>query len=222
MDEAALRVLRVIVRGVRHAEGRTIRRRCPPRLGPAYRGQRAWSCSRTTGCFRYRPGGRLAVIGRAAKEPRIQGGGSSQITPTRVDVPIDELAHLARDAEVVVRRRLRRWRCRAARPRRRGGRGRGRRGRRHRLHRDADDPGVGRRRPDGPGPHAAACCAADPRSAASQPRTIVVLFNGSAVSLTPWIGWGRRRARSVAVRAGRRRGGRRHPVRSRQPVGPTG
>ena len=44
-------------------------------------------------------GGRIAVIGRAAKEPRIQGGGSSQITPTQVDSPIDELARLAGGAD---------------------------------------------------------------------------------------------------------------------------
>jgi hypothetical protein len=36
-------------------------------------------------------GGSLAVIGRAAMEPSIQGEGSSQITPTMVDIPIDEL-----------------------------------------------------------------------------------------------------------------------------------
>lgn len=39
--------------------------------------------------------GRLAVIGRAALEPGIQGEGSSQITPTQVDVPIDELRRYA-------------------------------------------------------------------------------------------------------------------------------
>jgi beta-glucosidase len=35
---------------------------------------------------------RLAVIGRAAKEPHFQGGGSSHINPTRVDIPLDELS----------------------------------------------------------------------------------------------------------------------------------
>jgi beta-glucosidase len=38
---------------------------------------------------------RIAVIGRAAQTPRIQGGGSSQATPTRVDVPLREIERFA-------------------------------------------------------------------------------------------------------------------------------
>ena len=34
---------------------------------------------------------KVAVIGRSAREPYFQGGGSSNINPTRVDVPLDEL-----------------------------------------------------------------------------------------------------------------------------------
>jgi len=41
---------------------------------------------------------RIAVIGRAAKEPHFQGGGSSHINPTMVDSPFDELRKLAGDA----------------------------------------------------------------------------------------------------------------------------
>jgi len=41
---------------------------------------------------------RVAVIGRSAKEPYFQGGGSSQVNPTRVDIPYDELVRLAGDA----------------------------------------------------------------------------------------------------------------------------
>ena len=44
--------------------------------------------------------GRIAVIGRAAVEPRIQGGGSSHITPTSIDEPLAELRRLAGTAEV--------------------------------------------------------------------------------------------------------------------------
>lgn len=39
----------------------------------------------------------LAVIGRSAKEPYFQGGGSSHVNPTRVDIPFDEIAKLAGD-----------------------------------------------------------------------------------------------------------------------------
>jgi beta-glucosidase len=42
----------------------------------------------------------LAVIGAAAREPYFQGGGSSHINPTRVDAPLDELAKLAGETEL--------------------------------------------------------------------------------------------------------------------------
>lgn len=43
---------------------------------------------------------RLAVIGAAAREPYFQGGGSSHVTPTRVDNPLDELRKRAPGAEL--------------------------------------------------------------------------------------------------------------------------
>jgi len=42
----------------------------------------------------------IAVIGRAAQEAYIQGGGSSHINPTQVDIPLVELQKLAGDAQV--------------------------------------------------------------------------------------------------------------------------
>lgn len=42
----------------------------------------------------------IAVIGRAAKEAHFQGGGSSHINPTQVDVPFAELQKLAGNAEL--------------------------------------------------------------------------------------------------------------------------
>src|SRR5215467_11676668 len=38
------------------------------------------------------PGLTVVVIGELARTPRFQGAGSSQVSPTRVDVPVDELA----------------------------------------------------------------------------------------------------------------------------------
>ena len=43
---------------------------------------------------------RIAVIGAAAKVPYFQGGGSSHINPTRVDIPLQELRALAGSAEI--------------------------------------------------------------------------------------------------------------------------
>ncbi|MEV0366841.1 glycoside hydrolase family 3 C-terminal domain-containing protein [Nocardia fusca] len=45
---------------------------------------------------------RLAVIGAPATRPRFQGGGSSHITATRIDVALDELRVLAADRGVTV------------------------------------------------------------------------------------------------------------------------
>ncbi len=42
----------------------------------------------------------IAVIGRAAQKAHFQGGGSSHINPTRVDVPFKELQKLAGNAEL--------------------------------------------------------------------------------------------------------------------------
>jgi beta-glucosidase len=41
---------------------------------------------------------KIAVIGRAAKEAYYQGGGSSHINPTQLDVPLEELKKLASEA----------------------------------------------------------------------------------------------------------------------------
>lgn len=43
---------------------------------------------------------RIAVIGHAAVEAHFQGGGSSHITPTQVDVPLEELKKLAGGADI--------------------------------------------------------------------------------------------------------------------------
>jgi beta-glucosidase len=42
----------------------------------------------------------IAVVGRAAKEAYFQGGGSSHINPTQVDIPINELQKLAGNTEL--------------------------------------------------------------------------------------------------------------------------
>ena len=46
------------------------------------------------------PAGSIAVIGAFAQTPRYQGGGSSHVTPTRVDVPLEEIRAAAPDAQV--------------------------------------------------------------------------------------------------------------------------
>lgn len=46
-------------------------------------------------------GGTIAVIGAFAEAPRYQGGGSSHVNPTRLDVPLDELRAAASGADVL-------------------------------------------------------------------------------------------------------------------------
>ncbi len=43
---------------------------------------------------------RIAIIGRTAQEPHFQGGGSSFINPTRVDIPFDAVQALAGEADL--------------------------------------------------------------------------------------------------------------------------
>jgi beta-glucosidase len=47
------------------------------------------------------PSGRIAVVGAFATEPRYQGAGSSQVTPTRVDAMLDELRDRVGDGATV-------------------------------------------------------------------------------------------------------------------------
>jgi len=46
--------------------------------------------------------GRIAVIGEMAKKPRYQGGGSSHVVPTKLDIPYDEIAAIVQgNAEIL-------------------------------------------------------------------------------------------------------------------------
>lgn len=47
-----------------------------------------------------RAGQSLAVIGEFAQTPRYQGGGSSHVNPTRLDVPVDEIRAAAEPGQV--------------------------------------------------------------------------------------------------------------------------
>lgn len=52
------------------------------------------------GVLPFEPGRRLAVVGRTARWPRMQGGGSSRVRPTRTDVPLDAIIAAAGGADV--------------------------------------------------------------------------------------------------------------------------
>ena len=195
-----------------------VRRRGAPRAGEADRRRGHGPAQERWGAPAVR-GGRIAVIGRAAKEPRIQGGGSSQITPTQVDVPIDELRRLAGDAAISYSEGYDDGATERPDLVGRGRRGGHGLGRGHRLRGDAAREGIGGRRPDGPGPHAAAR-RPDPCGlcrAATDGRRPVQRFGRRR---RPVDRRHRRGPRSVALGSGGRRCDRRRPVRGREPVGP--
>jgi beta-glucosidase len=99
VDEAALRVLRIIVRASATPKGGSFDAAAHHALARRIAAE-GMVLLKNDGVLPLATGGRIAVIGRAAKEPRIQGGGSSQITPTQVDSPIDELVRSAGGATI--------------------------------------------------------------------------------------------------------------------------
>jgi beta-glucosidase len=130
---------------------------------------------------------RLAVVGRAARTPHYQGTGSSHITPTRLDEPLAEIIRLAGDADVAYA----------------DGYPDGPEGRPDLILEaasvaaDADAAivfatlpawkeieGADRTDIDLPAQQVSLIKAV----AAAQPRTVVVLNNGSAVAMAEWIG----------------------------------
>ena len=141
VDEAALRVLRVIARASASPKGGSFDAAAHHALARRIAAE-GMVLLKNDGVLPLSGSGRIAVVGRAAKEPRIQGGGSSQITPTQVDVPIDELTRLAGAAAISYSEGYDDGAAERARPRGRRGCGRGRLGHRHRLRGDAGDEGI--------------------------------------------------------------------------------
>jgi len=86
--EAGRRMTSAFDPDAHHALAREVARRCVVLL------------KNSDGLLPLVPAGRIAVVGHFAVDARYQGGGSSRINPTRVDVTLDEICRLAGDAEV--------------------------------------------------------------------------------------------------------------------------
>jgi len=99
VDEAARRILRVVFAAQETPKGGAFDRDAHHALARRVAAE-GIVLLKNDGVLPLENVGALALIGRAAKEPRFQGGGSSHVQPTRVDVPYDEIEKLAGGADL--------------------------------------------------------------------------------------------------------------------------
>lgn len=95
LDEAAGRLLQIVFKA---AQSRKEKKPVDQQKQHEFARQIADECMvllKNNGVLPLGKGGKLAVAGAFAKEPKIQGGGSSQVTPTAVSIPLDEIRKAA-------------------------------------------------------------------------------------------------------------------------------
>ncbi|MDX1614420.1 MAG: glycoside hydrolase family 3 C-terminal domain-containing protein [Candidatus Promineifilaceae bacterium] len=94
LDEAVRRILRIVFRAAETAKGGSFDAESHHVLARRVAAA-GMVLLKNNGLLPLQDPQRIAVIGRAAKVPHFQGGGSSHINPTRVDTPFDELRRRA-------------------------------------------------------------------------------------------------------------------------------
>ena len=99
LDEACRRILRVVMKAAETKVGGTFDVDAHHALARKVAAE-GMVLLKNNGVLPLRAPRHIAVIGRAAQVAHFQGGGSSHINPTRVDVPINALKALAGDAEI--------------------------------------------------------------------------------------------------------------------------
>jgi len=99
LDEAVRRILRIVFKAAEIPKGGAFDAAGHHALARRIAAE-SMVLLKNDGILPLRAVGRIAVIGRAAQEAHFQGGGSSHITPTQVDVPLEELRKLAGGAEI--------------------------------------------------------------------------------------------------------------------------
>jgi beta-glucosidase len=101
LDRAVLRILNIVFKSV---EGRKTNVAYDKAAYHALAREVAWESmvllKNECGILPLERKGVIAVIGAFAKTPRCQGAGSSHINATRIDIPYDEIAKVAGDAEL--------------------------------------------------------------------------------------------------------------------------
>ena len=102
LDAAVERLLAVILRAVENRKpGAAYDADAHHRLARRAAGESMVLLRNEDGALPLARSGRIAVIGELAVKPRFQGGGSSHVRPTRLDIPLDEIRRSAGSAEIV-------------------------------------------------------------------------------------------------------------------------
>lgn len=99
LDEAVRRILHIVFKAAETPKGAAFDQAAHHALARKMAGE-GMVLLKNDGILPLKGVQRIAVIGRAAQEPHFQGGGSSHINPTRVDAPLEELTKLAGGAEI--------------------------------------------------------------------------------------------------------------------------
>lgn len=99
LDEAVRRILRIVFKAAETPKGGTFDAAAHHALARKIAGE-SMVLLKNDGILPLKGVRRIAVIGHAAVEPHFQGGGSSHVNPTQLDVPIEELRKLAGGAEI--------------------------------------------------------------------------------------------------------------------------
>ncbi len=99
LDRSVRRILRVVARAAQTPKGGEFDASAHHALARKIAAE-GIVLLKNDGTLPLRDPGHVAVIGRAAKEPQVQGGGSSNVNPTQVDSVLDAVRALAPAAEV--------------------------------------------------------------------------------------------------------------------------
>ena len=99
LDDAVRRILRIVTKAAETPKGGSFDADAHHALASRVAAEGA-VLLKNNGILPLQPCAHIAVIGRSAESPHFQGGGSSHINPTRVSMPFKELQKQAGDAEL--------------------------------------------------------------------------------------------------------------------------
>jgi len=99
LDEAVRRILRIVFKAARRIKGKKFDAATHHALARRIAGE-GIVLLKNNGVLPLRNVTNIAVIGRSAKEAHFQGGGSSRVNPTNVDIPLEELVKLAGNTQI--------------------------------------------------------------------------------------------------------------------------